>query len=112
MDIRAHISPLEGGAATEWNIEIGETVPGPWEPLLMDYGKCRSGDLVATWHSLQEQTAQPGNVLGPKGCVGPRNSQSVSLSCIPKTAWICWTRPQFERRDELLRSFSMNVELI
>lgn len=32
-NVPARGSPLEQGAATMWNIEIGEPVPETWEPL-------------------------------------------------------------------------------
>lgn len=74
VNMRARVSPLEWGwGSTLWNMTIGEPVPVTWEPLLMGYGKCRGGDLVAAQHSLKWHKAQRGKYLvsklrGPQEC--------------------------------------------
>lgn len=70
-----------------WNIEIGESVPGTWEPL-----PCFmvNAEVETSWQPSIHRNGQRPNGERASSKFAWAPSQSVSCIPIQVTAWICW----------------------
>lgn len=93
-----------------WNIEIGEPVPGTWEPLS---SVLANADVETSWqHGVGCDDKSPnGECAYFQNCVGPRDSQSASVSCIPKTAWIFWKATAIQHEGLVSQGLLVNADL-
>lgn len=95
------------------NIEIGESVPGTWEPL-----PCFmvNAEVETSWQPSIRRNGQRPNGERASSKIAWAPSQSVSCIPIQVTAWLepgsAGTRPLFDRRAWLLKKSSVNADLI
>lgn len=92
-----------------WNIEIGESVPGTWEPLpcFMAYT-----EVETSWQpSIRRNSKRPSGERA--GSTIPWDPEILNLYLAsPKVPGSAGTRPLFDRRDRMLKKSSVNADLI
>lgn len=92
-----------------WNIEIGESVPGTWEPLPCFMANT---EVETSWQpSIRRNSKMPNGERANSTTAWDPEILNLYLAS-PKQPGSAGTRPLFNRRDRFLEKSSVNADLI